>query len=67
MGIFGRKETLNEQLLREAGYDPENGGALDSPPVEAVDEALEPPELFPIALWAGRPAVSRSGGRRWLR
>jgi hypothetical protein len=58
VGLFRRrKETLNEQLLREAGLDP--AGAPGDPPLP-VPEA--PPSILRIA---GVPDGSRVSPREW--
>ena len=59
MGLFRRrKETLNEQLLREAGIDPAGALGDSQPPVlEAT-----PPSILRIA---GVPDGSQVSPRQW--
>ena len=59
MGLFRRRnETLNEQLLREAGLDP--AGALGDPPPPVLEPT--PPSVLRIA---GVPDGSQVSPREW--
>ena len=57
MGLFRRKqETLNEQLLREAGLDPNESGMTVQEPAPAP----EPEPTHPAALGPADDVVPRS-------
>jgi hypothetical protein len=68
LGLFRRKETLNEKLMREAGLD---AGAADAPALTPFE--AEPPAPFdPVVETADRFAIPGTGGaygpvraRRW--
>jgi hypothetical protein len=70
MGLFRRrKETLNEQLLREAGLDPAHalGHTAAAPTTEAEPDAtpfvLPPPRMGDVSLgWMGKV---QSGTTEW--
>ena len=60
-----RDETLNERLLREAGYDPDGTKGAIKPPLERTSEPWSPERAVPepgVAGWfAGRAPAAALG------